>query len=210
MIKKTTLIFVCLLLETGCVQNKLIERKLFKEQEQISYNQKHVNEVLEKYLGDTLTPKDLSKIKLNKSIDYSYTMLDLELNQSYLYKYIGSEDGLHQFKILTDPMYVEETIFLNKHSQVMKSSIGYWYNKSCTFILDVCEKVRYQVNGVQHTEKVVTTFSNGAWISITYRKIENEFRLYSKTYTVYDKQGLPIYTKYFLRNKLLAEFARVL
>lgn len=175
-----------------------------------SFNSNYVSKLMSKYEGQKLTPADISQVRLDENLDHSYKMVDLENNQIYSYNYIGTKNDMLQFEILTKPLYLKEVISLNKQAQFVKSNL-FSYDKSCSFVLGSCERVRQGVNGTQDKEKVETTFENSIWMIKVYREINNKFVLHSLTHSVYDKKGLPIYNKTFIKDhKISAEFARVI
>lgn len=173
-----------------------------------SFNANYLDKLMSKYEGQTLTPNDISQIHLDENLDHSYKMIDLENNQVYSYNYLGTKNDLLQFEIVTSPLYLKEVISLNKNAQFVKSTL-FSYDKSCTFVLGLCERIRQTVNGVQNKERVETSFENGIWVIKVFREINNKLVLHSLTHSVYDKKGLPIYNKAFSGgHKLVAEFAR--
>jgi len=175
-----------------------------------SFNPEYVSKLILKYDDQMLTPADVSQIHLNEDENYSYKMKDLENNQVYSYNYIGIRDDMLQFEIITKPLFLKEVISLNKHAQFVKSNL-FSYDKSCSFVIGSCERVRQAINGTRDKEKVETSFENSIWVIKVYRVINNEFVLYSLTHSIYDKQGIPIYNKiYFKEHKIFAELARVL
>ena len=175
-----------------------------------SFNPDYVSKLMSKNKGQMLTPADISQIHLNEDEDYSYKMMDLENSQVYSYNYIGIRDDMLQFEVLTNPLFLNEVISLNKHAQFVKSNL-FSYDKSCSFVIGLCERVRQGVNGARDKEKVETSFENSIWIIKVYREINNKFVLHSLTHSAYDKKGLPIYNKVFFKeHKISAEFARAL
>lgn len=174
-----------------------------------SINPNYIDQLMSQYDGQILTPPDVNQIHLNTNENYSYKMKDLENNQIYSYNYIGMKDDLFQFEILTKPLFLKEVISLNKHAQFIKSNL-FSYDKSCSFVIGRCERIRQVTNGVKDKEKVETSFENGMWVIKVYREMNNEFVLHSLTHSIYDKKGLPIYNKtYFIKHNLSVELVRV-